>query len=133
MSFLGIGWAFPPTFYKSGKNVVMASDEEDIVQSLQILLSTRLGERIMLPKYGCNLEDLLFENLDITVRTYIADLIQTAILYYEPRIEAEKVEFTVGVPGEGRLDIIVRYRVKTTNSRYNFVYPYYQNEGSNLR
>ena len=85
-SFLGTGWSFPPTFSKIKKGVEMTSDEEDIQSSLRILLSTAVGERIMQPKYGCNLDDLIFEPLNTTIKTYIRGLVKQAILIFEPRI-----------------------------------------------
>lgn len=69
-AFLGIGWGFPPEFSEDLNEVVMISDEEDIKSSLEILLTTRLGERVLLPNYGCNLQELLFERLDRTLITY---------------------------------------------------------------
>ena len=70
----------------------MLEGEQDIESSLQILLSTALGERIMQPKYGCNMDDMVFENLDTTLKTEIKNRMQTAILYYEPRIEHHSPE-----------------------------------------
>jgi uncharacterized Zn-binding protein involved in type VI secretion len=62
-SFLGTGWSFPPTFDRDSGQVEMVSDLADIEQSLDILLSTSLGERVMVPDYGCNLDDYMFESL----------------------------------------------------------------------
>ena len=130
-SFLGTGWGFPPTFLEGGKQLLLTSDVEDIHKSLEILLTTRVGERIMQPRYGCNTEHLLFEPLDTTLQTFMQDLIETAILYFEPRIDLEKVEL-VPEPLEGRILITVDYTVKGTNSRSNFVYPFYIEEGINI-
>ena len=130
-SFLGTGWSFPPTFMDGGARLHMTSDEEDIRKSLEILLTTRIGERIMQPKYGCNTERLLFEPLDTTLQTYMQDLIKTAILYFEPRINLDKIEL-IPEPNEGRITIMVEYTIKGTNSRYNFVYPFYIEEGINI-
>ena len=91
-AFLGTGWGFPPEFSKGRNEVIMTSNEEDIQKSLQILLTTQLGERVMLPEYGCNLEELLFEKLNRTLITYVTDLIRTAILYHEPRIDVLKID-----------------------------------------
>ncbi len=131
-SFLGTGWSFPPEFNKKAKTVVMTSDEEDIKRSLEVLLSTRLGERVMQPTYGCNLEDLLFNPLDLTLKTYIIELIKTAILYHEPRIDAEKVDIDPTNELEGELLILVDYRIRATNSRANFVFPFYKAEGTDV-
>ncbi|MGB0948870.1 MAG: GPW/gp25 family protein [Marinirhabdus sp.] len=131
-SFLGTGWDFPPTFSKALKGTVMTSDGADIKKSLRILLSTRLGERIMLPDYGCNLEELLFNPLDLTLKTYVKELIKNAILYFEPRIDAEKITLDQTNELEGELLIDIQYRVRATNSRQNLVFPFYKEEGSNI-
>ena len=130
-SFLGTGWAFPPSFDPESGTVELVSDEEDIKQSLNILLSTSLGERVMQPKYGCNLNDYLFEPLSSSVIGYIKDLVEHAILYYEPRILADKIEVTPQDSFdiiEGRFTISIDYTIPETNSRFNFVYDYYSNE-----
>lgn len=129
--FLGRGWSFPPTFDKSTKQVEMLEDVDDINSSLEILFATRIGERIMQPKFGCNLDELLFESLTATMATYIKDLIETAILYFEPRIDVKKIELEQ-VNEEGLVLIQLDYRVRSTNSRYNFVYPFYKNEGTSI-
>lgn len=130
MSFLGTGWSFPPSFDPQLGIANMLSDEADIQSSLEILLSTRLGERVMQPTYGCNLDEMLFEPLTTTLKTYIADLIRTAILYHEPRITVNKIDMTESNDLEGLVLIKLEYTVKSTNSRYNYVYPYYKNEKS---
>ncbi len=109
----------------------MTADEADINGSLAILLTTSLGERIMQPTYGCNLRDLLFEPLDTALQAYIKDLVETAILYHEPRIRLENIILRP-LQEEGRLEITVDYRIKNTNSRFNFVYPFYIREGTEV-
>jgi uncharacterized protein len=132
-AFLGRGWSFPPQFDRAAKGVLMLEEEADIQSSLEILLSTRLGERIMQPTYGCNLDDMVFEAMNLTMLTYMKDIIQNAILYHEPRIELEKLEIDTSNQNEGMLRIVLHYKVRTTNSRYNYVYPYYINEGTNVK
>lgn len=129
-SFLGRGWSFPPTFDKSSRQVIMLEGEPDIESSLQVLLSTALGERIMQPKYGCNMDDMVFENLDTTLKTEIKNRMQTAILYYEPRIELHSIDIIPADPEE-RILLTVEYTVRTTNTRYNLVFPFYKTEGAN--
>jgi phage baseplate assembly protein W len=132
-AFLGRGWSFPPQFDKAAKGLVMLEEEKDIESSLEILLSTRLGERVMQPTYGCNLDDMVFESMNLTMLTYMKDLIENAILYHEPRIELEKLDIDTTDQNEGVLLIVLHYMVRTTNSRYNYVYPYYINEGTNVK
>lgn len=110
----------------------MTSDEEDIQKSLEILLSTRLGERIMVPNYGCNLDELLFNPLDLTLKTYVVELIRTAILYYEPRIDILKIDISETDELEGKFLIKVDYMIRGTNSRANLVFPFFKAEGTDV-
>jgi len=132
-SFLGTGWSFPPTFNKATDEVDMLSDEADIQSSLEILLSTRQGERVMQHKYGCNLDEMVFEPMTTTFKTYIKDMIQTAILYYEARIDVKKIDIDDSRDAEGVILVTIDYVVRSTNSRFNFVYPFYKNEGTQVK
>ncbi|MVO09638.1 hypothetical protein GOQ30_10745 [Flavobacterium sp. TP390] len=129
-SFLGTGWSFPPTFKNQTRTIEMVSDENDIFQSLQILLSTELKERIMRSDYGCDLNALLYENITVTLLTKIKGIIENAILKYEPRIDLIEVDFYTEDSNNGILNIAIIYRVRATNSRKNFVFPYYLEEGT---
>ncbi|MBV5304454.1 MAG: GPW/gp25 family protein [Chlorobium sp.] len=130
--FSGRGWSFPPTFNRTTSGVEMLEGEADIVSSLQVLLSTIQGERVMLPQYGCNLDELLFENLDMRMKTLMADKVESAILYHEPRIELENVLLDESEEVEGVVLINIVYRVKTTNSRFNLVFPFYKLEATDV-
>jgi len=129
-SFLGQGWGFPPEFSKNTAAVILTENEEDINKSLEILLSTRLGERVMVPDYGCNLDELLFKPLNLTLKTYVIDLIKTAILYHEPRIDIEKIWIEESTNNDGLLLIYIDYLIRITNSRKNMVFPFYNEEGT---
>ncbi len=64
----------------------------DIQRSLEIIFSTALGERIMNPTFGCALDEMVFEPMNTGKLAYLANLLKTAILYHEPRIDAEQIE-----------------------------------------
>jgi len=132
-SFLGTGWGFPPEFNNNIAAVGLLSDAEDIRSSLEILLSTRQGERVLRPDYGCNLDELVFEPLTTTFKTYIKDLVSTAILYHEPRIDVNRIELDDTGELEGRILISIDYTIRSTNSRYNFVYPFYKTQGTEIK
>lgn len=130
-SFLGTGWSFPPSFNKNSGTVEMVSEIQDIEQSLEILLSTSLRERVMQPEYGCNLKDYLFEPISSSVIGFIKDRVQNALLYYEPRIAVENIEVTAQDSFdliEGKFTISVDYIIPETNSRFNYVFDFYKNE-----
>jgi phage baseplate assembly protein W len=132
LPFLGRGWSFPPTFNRNLPGVEMLAEEADILSSLEILLTTAPGERVLQPEYGCDMEELVFENVDTTTKTLVADKIENAILYFEPRIDLETVRLDDSREWEGVILIEIVFRVRTTNSRFNFVFPFYKNEGTDL-
>ena len=132
-SFLGTGWAFPPEFNKKANDVKLVSEEEDIQESLYILLSTSPGERIMQPSYGCGLRSMTFESVSESTITELKDIVERAILFFEPRVTLDAVRVDTGRVYDGVLEIILDYTVRTTNSRNNMVYPFYFKEGTNIR
>lgn len=132
-SFLGTGWSFPPEFVRETGEVVMTSDEEDIQASLKILLGTGIGERFLNPKYGLDMHEMLFEPMSTTLKTYLQDRIKTSILIYEPRINLLSVELDNSAQYEGKLNLVIDYEVRATNSRFNLVYPFYTADGNEIR
>lgn len=106
----------------------MVSGFEDIHQSLAILFSTRAGERPMRLDFGCNLDVFLFEEMDHDLPGRIHDFVRNAILLYEPRIDLLAVDVFPDDQEAGRIQVVVDYAVRGTNSRYNFVFPFYLNE-----
>ncbi|WP_420238188.1 GPW/gp25 family protein [Telmatobacter bradus] len=130
-SFLGTGWGFPLEFGTYGKRVRMASADEDIRESLRILLSTAPGERVMNPSFGCGLRTRVFSSISEGMLTEVKDLVERAILFFEPRITLNGIQVVVRDRAEGIVDIDIRYTVRSTNSRSNMVYPFYFREASN--
>ena len=124
-TFLGRGWSFPPEFGPGGAEVAMVAGEEDIAQSLAILFGTALGERVMREAYGCDLSRYMFEEMDQALLTSISSAVSDAILYHEPRIRLDGVEATVDDRAAGLVLISVRYTVRSHNTRFNMVYPFY--------
>lgn len=127
-AFLGTGWAFPIRFDRTG--VAMSSAEQDIEESLRILLSTQPGERMMNPHYGCDLRASAFQSLNNSTRIQLQDRITRAILFFEPRVHVESVEIMFPDAIEGKAQVEVAYVVNSTNTRYNLVFPYYLTEAT---
>ena len=132
-SFLGTGWSFPPAFDSNSASVKMISDEEDVHSSIEILLKTKLGERVMQPRYGCNLDDMVFAPMSTTFKTYIKELVKNAIVFNEPRVELISIDLDSSRDLEGILLLNIEYEIRATNSRFNFVFPYYKNEGTEIK
>jgi len=132
-AFLGKGWSFPPTFHDyRGQGVEMVENEVDIKQSLEILLGTSLGERLMVPEYGCDLMTYLFDAISTTRVHFLRELIRTAILKYEPRIDLNEIHIDQTDYLEGIIRIKVDYSIIVTNTRFNLVFPYYRVEGTGI-
>lgn len=130
--FLGIGWSFPPEFNQIEGKLAMTTDVEDINNSLMILLSTRPGERVMFPNYGCDLQEMLFKSLDLTLITQMKGIVERAILYHEPRINIISIEIDTQDELEGEVLITIDYEIRNTNTRSNMVFPFYKGEATEI-
>lgn len=120
---LGRGFAFPLAISLSG-GIAAAQQAQKIHESIRVILGTQHGERLMRPSFGCNLKRLLFApNTHATAdlaRFYVEDSLAT----WEPRILVEEITVENNL-AEGRLDIIVRYRIRSTHEQQSMVYPFY--------
>lgn len=130
--FLGKGWAFPVTFANQGRAVTVVEAETDILQSLDILLSTQTGERVLNPTFGWKRGSLMFEPLSTSFAAYLAREIEMAILFFESRILLNSVNFETEPDQEGLVLIRIDYTIKTTNTRTNLVYPFYLTQATNV-
>ena len=131
-SFLGTGWSFPPTFDQERAMPEMVSDEDDIKQSLRIILLTSMGERIMRPDFGSKLRESVFRKMNSVAVNTMKDNIKRAILEFEPRVTLDSIELNTADTLAGKLDIQLNYTVKAINIRSNIVFPYYFKEGTNV-
>jgi len=129
-AFLGRGWSFPPAFDRGDASVAMVGAEEDIRESLWILMTTIPGERVMLPDYGCGIHEHVFDGIGETLYTYLRTHIEHAVLFYEPRIVLEGVEIVFRDYLDGVLNITLTYTIIQTNTRNNLVIPYSLKEGT---
>ena len=127
--FLGVGWQFPVERDESGQHFALAKYEESIKQSIRIILSTVKGERVMRPEFGCGIHDLVFAPNDAATRGLAEYHVSEALLLWEPRIEVIEIKARPsGAQGE-ELHVSIEYRVRTTDNRFNLVYPFYLERG----
>ena len=131
-SFLGIGWTFPPTFRREWWGLEMLVAETDVQSSLGIIIATITGERVMLPTFGCNLQPYVFEVMNVPNIAMIEKIVKEALTYHEPRIIVEGIVSTPNQQ-EGYLEIDVQYSIIATNTRYNYVFPFYMQEATNIQ
>ncbi|WP_243018666.1 MULTISPECIES: GPW/gp25 family protein [Candidatus Cardinium] len=124
-NFLGRGWKFPPSFNHHSSTVEMVKGLNDIKESLIILMRTRIGERIIEDKYGCDLTPLAFQQLDLNLETFMVNNIKQTIAEHEPRVEVLDVKLTAPNDGEGAIDINIHYKVKNLDIEATIQYGYH--------
>jgi hypothetical protein len=128
---LGAGWHFPVATERAlggdSKRLAMSADELSVRQSIEIVLSTAKGERVMRPDFGCNLDQLLFAPNIGATQAMAAFEVREALLAWEPRIELLDVTAQPGGEMGEWLLIDIDYRVRSTDNRFNLVYPFYLN------
>lgn len=92
----------------------MVTDRASIRQAILLLLSTRPGERVMRPQYGCDLHRLVFSPNDATTAGLAVHYVRSAVLRWEPRVEIGRID-ALGDPDDpGRLLVTLEYRLKAT-------------------
>ena len=124
--FLGRGWSFPIGLDPGGSgSIVEATAETKVRQSIETILRTAPGERVMRPDFGCNIHDLVFETLSTAMIGRVVDSVSSALAAWEPRIDVLSVGAQPDPGDPARLLIEIDYRIRSTNSRFNLVFPFY--------
>ena len=129
-AFLGRGWSYPVSVDGPATDVALVEHEEDIRQAVRIILETGRNERVMRPDFGAGLNEFLFEPINTTTMALVRHRVEESLVTWEPRIRVESVEVTAASSALGRLDIAIAYRVRSTNTFYNLVYPFFLQEGT---
>ena len=127
-AFLGVGFKFPVQVDENTGRMKTSSHEEDIREAIRIILSTKPGERLRNPKFGCGIYEYAFGTMDYTTLSSMQKAVQDALIQWEPRIEDIEVKLDPD-PEEGRININISYVVRSTNNPFNMVYPFYISEG----
>lgn len=130
--FLGRGWAMPVQLGLRTGLVASVAYEEDIRQSMRIILETAPGERVMRPNFGCGIHELVFSVVDSTAIQQIRSTVQEALRRCEARIDVLDVIVEEAATREGKLLVQIEYRVRRTNQTGNLVFPFYFREGGQL-
>ena len=125
--FLGRGWAFPIA-PGADAEIALVSDEQDVQQSIRLILDTEPGERVMRPDFGAGLRGLIFEPITVGLIALVQHRVEQALTQWEPRIRLQAVTVTADQASSGRLNVEVSYILRATNTFYNLVYPFYLKE-----
>lgn len=129
-SFMGSGISFPPRVNPQSGRFVMSIHEENVHESVRILLQTFAGERVMRPSFGAVAENVLFSDLNAQTLTNLEQSVRMSLEENEPRIA--DVEVKTSRKNKGELDVEISYIVRTTNNLFSKVYPFYVLEGAGL-
>lgn len=124
---IGTGWAFPPHFDPDRNTTAMATGVDDINQSLHILFTTELGERVMQPNYGTAMKSMIFESINEHFKSYMRMVLVRSIALYEARIRPLNIDFIADETLEGRYLMILDYLIVSNRQRNNFIFPFYLN------
>jgi phage baseplate assembly protein W len=121
---LGNGWRFPLEVDRDGQ-LLEAGDEQKVRQAIEMILRTAPGERPMRPDFGCGIHDLVFDTVGGDVIGKIVGSVTGALQTWEPRIDVLGVTAAEDAADPTRLLIEIDYRIRSTNSRFNLVFPFY--------
>jgi len=122
--FIGVGWGFPVALDEDG-HIGLARYEESIRQAIWIILGSAPGERVMRPDFGCGIHDLVFAVNSAGTAGRAASLVRDALLRWEPRVDVLDVDAAADTAQPNLLLVKIDYQIRTTNSRFNLVYPFY--------
>jgi phage baseplate assembly protein W len=122
--FLGSGFGWPLAADHTG-SIRLSDPVADLDRSIEIVLMTAPGERLMRPEFGCRIWELLFEPVTAGLLGLIAEAVRRALSQWEPRIVVESVDPVPDAQDSSLVRIDITYRIKTTNDRRNLVYPFY--------
>jgi uncharacterized protein len=123
--FLGLGWNFPVSLDDNGQVRLARDAEEGIRQSIWTILGTSPGERVMRPGFGCGINDMVFGAANAATATAAAAAVREALALWEPRIDVLDVRAAADPAQPGVLNVEISYQVRSNNSRFNLVYPFY--------
>ena len=121
---IGQGWAFPPAISVQG-GLGMTDERSELSQSIRVILSTPLGQRVMRPTFGSRLQDLVFAPNNSQTIAQARRFVEEALGMWEPRIQVSQVDVRPDSQDQSCLLISIEYEVKATHDRRSLVYPFY--------
>jgi len=113
----GLGW---PIGSLAGEDYFRKSSSSYLIKSqIKQLLRTRKGERVMLPDFGLDLENYLFDPLTSDKAAQIVASIKKAIALYAPNVILLKVRVfhDENIKGYGMPGLLITLTVMSTLQR----------------
>jgi uncharacterized protein len=125
---LGVGWAFP--IRPVDGRLQFVRHEEDVAQAINLILETARRERVMRPDFGGGLRDQVFASNSPQTQRAIEAEVRRALVEHEQRIDVESVRAAASPDTPNLLLIEIDYVVRSNNSTFNLVFPFYLTEGA---
>ena len=110
------GIAFPPRIDSDGR-VAWSSGAQNVRESIQIILQTRLDERIMRPSFGGGLDEFLYEPNTVGTRRQIEERTRRVLARWEPRADVETVTADAAPDDPDAVVLAITYTVRDTGRR----------------
>lgn len=126
--FLGRGMKFPPQINSATGRFMTVSSLESVRESIYLILMTQKSERFLRPEFGSELMAYTFMDVNLTNINIMCGNIRREIQRQEPRVSDVEVSADPDIK-DGCLVIQVDYYVAGSNTRDNFVFPFYLNTG----
>jgi phage baseplate assembly protein W len=123
-NFLGRGIQFPVGLDARG-NLALSEFDDNIAESIHLILGTAIGERVMRPEFGCRIHDYVFHPNNPSTASLVGYYVREAIVKWEPRVENVVVNSYPDPAEENVMRVEISYKVSRTNSIRNLVYPFY--------
>ena len=111
--YVGQGLTFPLNVNSRG-HLALTTGTDNIEQSIQVILETMPGERVMRPDYGCDIYRLIFAPNDDTTAGLAIHYVRQALERWEPRIQVLRVDTERSLETPDQLDILIEYRILAT-------------------
>lgn len=123
--FIGTGWAFFPMRTDVTGAIALVGADQEIKESIRLILGTAPGERPMRPEFGCAIHEFAFAPADAATAGQIVYEVRAALDRWEPRIDVDSVQVRFDDPDSGTLYIDIRYAIRGRNDPRNLVFPFY--------
>jgi phage baseplate assembly protein W len=131
-AFLGRGWKFPVGVDPISGQIAMSAYEQDIRESIRIIIVTAPGERLMRPDFGCGAHDLVFASISRITIGLVESRVRECLTKFEPRIDIVSLDVSAANADRGQLIVNLNYRVRETNNEFNLVFPFFLREGTRV-
>lgn len=120
---IGRGIGFPLKTNMQG-SLQLSAEDQNLEESIHLILRTAIGERVYRPDFGSRLSELVFAPLNTQTLLLLRLYVEEALEAWEPRIDLDEI-LTDPDPLRGRVDITITYHPKGSHDSRSLVYPFY--------